>query len=62
MIDCEEDAAYEYGEIKSNLKKHGKMIPENDIWIAACAIVANLPPFSRDTHFDAIDGLRRVDW
>jgi len=62
VILCGESAAYEYGRIKSNLKNKGTKIPENDVWIAACAIEMNLPLLSRDVHFDAVDGLRRVGW
>ena len=62
VIDCGEGSAYEYGKIKSDLNKRGKRIPENDMWIAACALVANTALLSRDAHFDAIDGLTRIDW
>lgn len=62
VLFCGEEAAYEYGHIKSDLKKKGTKIPENDMWIAACAIVADVPFLSRDAHFDAVDGLKRVDW
>ncbi len=62
IILCGESVAYEYGRIKSKLKENGKKIPENDIWIAACAIDANLPLLSKDTHFDFVDDLQCVTW
>ncbi len=62
IVHCGEEAAYEYGQIKSNLKKKGKKIPENDMWIAACAKHANLPLISRDSHFDFVDELQRISW
>ena len=31
-----------YGEIKAKLKKTGRPIPDNDIWIAALSIQHNL--------------------
>lgn len=62
VVDCNESAANEYGRIKYELKDRGKMIPENDIWIAACAVSADLPVLSRDEHFDVVDGLRRLAW
>ena len=37
-------------------------VPANDAWIAALAIQHTLPILSRDTHFDALPGLRRVSW
>ena len=62
VIDCGESAAYEYGRIKNELKIKGNRIPENDMWIAACAIAHDLPLLSRDGHFDFVDNLRRVAW
>ena len=46
-----------YGNIKSGLKKKGKPIPENDIWIAAIAYQYNLPIFTTDKHFAEIDNI-----
>lgn len=51
-----------YAEIKSGLRTKGRPIPENDIWIAACAQAAAVPLSSRDEHFDAIDELVVVHW
>jgi tRNA(fMet)-specific endonuclease VapC len=47
-----------FGEIKAGLSKKGKMIPLNDIWIAAHAIETGSKLISYDTHFKNIDGLR----
>jgi tRNA(fMet)-specific endonuclease VapC len=35
ILTCDSETAGEYGRIKLELTKKGKMIPENDIWIAA---------------------------
>jgi tRNA(fMet)-specific endonuclease VapC len=43
-----------YGEIKSDLKKKGTPIPENDIWIAAAAIENKMLLFITDKHFAVI--------
>ncbi len=47
-----------FGEIKNCLSKKGKMIPLNDIWIAAHAIETGSKLLTFDTHFRNIDGLR----
>lgn len=47
-----------YGEIKNQLKKKGKPIPENDIWIAAIAKEYDLTVMTNDIHFKEIDGLK----
>jgi tRNA(fMet)-specific endonuclease VapC len=46
-----------YGSIKASLKRKGKPIPENDIWIAAIAVQFSLPLFATDKHFKEIDNL-----
>ena len=51
-----------YGSIKSELRKKGRPIPENDIWIAAITIQHNLVLITRDKHFDEIEGLRMKKW
>lgn len=54
--------AHFYAEIRNQLKKKGRMIPVNDLWIAALAIQHQLPILSEDRHFDCIDGVTRIGW
>ena len=51
-----------YADIRSELKRQGRPIPANDLWIAALTRQHALPLISRDQHFDAVQGLRRVGW
>jgi tRNA(fMet)-specific endonuclease VapC len=51
-----------YGEIKTELKKKGKPIPENDIWIAALAKEHDLVLVTRDKHFEEIEDLKVEKW
>lgn len=46
-----------YGQVKADLASVGKLIPENDIWIAAIARQFRLPLATRDAHFTAVPGL-----
>lgn len=57
MIYPDNDTANIYGKTKAALKKKGKPIPENDIWIAAVSIQYNLPSYTTDKHFLDIQGL-----
>ena len=57
IIYIDSDIAKNYGKIKAQLKKSGHPIPENDIWIAATAIAANLTLVTADSDFDNIEGL-----
>jgi len=62
VLNCSTETAKRYGEIKNRLKDKGKPIPENDIWIAALAKQYDLTLVTRDTHFIAIDKLKREAW
>jgi tRNA(fMet)-specific endonuclease VapC len=44
------------------LKKIGRPIPENDIWIAATCLELDVPLLSRDGHFDNIRDLEVINW
>ncbi|RZK15944.1 MAG: PIN domain-containing protein [Hymenobacter sp.] len=51
-----------YAQCKIALKRKGRPINENDLWIAATAIQQDLSLVSRDNDFAAVDGLRWVVW
>jgi tRNA(fMet)-specific endonuclease VapC len=51
-----------YATIRVELRKNGRPIPSNDVWIAALALQHAQPILSRDEHFDTISGLQRIGW
>jgi tRNA(fMet)-specific endonuclease VapC len=51
IVSCDLEVAREYGLIKSRLRKKGRPIPDNDIWIAAVARRYRLVLVTRDRHF-----------
>ena len=51
-----------YSAIKFNLKKKGRPIPENDIWIAAITAEHSATLVTNDSHFESVDDLRTVNW
>lgn len=53
----DEDTSEFYAQIHNNLRKIGKPVPTNDIWIAAVAFQNGLKLFTKDAHFQAIVGL-----
>jgi len=57
VLDITRETTARYGEIKAKLKRNGKKIPENDIWIAALCIQHELPLLTNDIHFDEVDNL-----
>jgi tRNA(fMet)-specific endonuclease VapC len=51
-----------YARIRSELETQGRMIPQNDIWIAASSIQANVPLVTCDEHFSRIHGLALISY
>ena len=62
VLTLDEETTSIYGVIKSNLRKKGKPIPENDIWIAAIAIQNDVQLVTRDAHFKEIEEASIVAW
>jgi tRNA(fMet)-specific endonuclease VapC len=62
VLDIIEPTTHYYAEITLELKRKGKPIPTNDLWIAALCRQHALPLLSRDRHFDWVEGNRRVEW
>jgi predicted nucleic acid-binding protein len=62
VLDVNEPTTHYYAEITLELKRKGKPIPTNDIWIAALCRQHSLPLLSRDRHFDLVAGNKRVGW
>ncbi len=54
--------AISYARIRMSLKKLGRPIPVNDVWIAALCLQHKLPVLTRDDDFDAVPGIRRETW
>ena len=62
VLVVDEGTAGLYAEVRDELKRSGRPIPGNDLWIAALARQHALPVISRDQHFDSVPGLKRVGW
>ena len=62
VLVVDEATAETYSHVRDELRRRGRPIPENDIWIAALARQHQQPVVSRDDHFDYVANLRRVGW
>jgi len=62
LLAIDDETTHSYSIIGLELKKKGKPIPTNDLWIAALCRQHSLPLLSRDRHFDLVSGLRRMEW
>jgi predicted nucleic acid-binding protein len=62
ILDVTADTTMSYAEARAALKRRGTPIPANDLWIAALGLEHHLPILSKDAHFDAVAGLKRIGW
>jgi tRNA(fMet)-specific endonuclease VapC len=60
IIPIDDTVCISYAEIKLGLKKKGKPIPDNDIWIAACAHARGFSVATFDGHFSEITQIKLV--
>ena len=60
IVGVTEDVANAYARIFRVLKANETPIPQNDLWIAACAITKGAVVYSLDTHFSNVPLLERV--
>ena len=62
VMDVSTTTAEVYARLRLSLKQKGKPIPENDLWIASLCVESQVRLAAVDAHFDAIDGLNRIDF
>jgi predicted nucleic acid-binding protein len=56
------EVAEQFAHIFANLRRKGRPIDTNDIWIAAIARVHNLIVVTNDEHFQYVEGLQVENW
>lgn len=57
LFSVDDSTAEYYAMVYRDLKRKGRPIPTNDMWIAATALQHGLAVFSYDDHFQAVDGI-----
>ena len=62
VVPVDEAVARQYAVVRRELRDAGTPIPENDVWIAACAMRHEVAILSRDAHFDVVRGIKRIGW
>ena|SRR3990170_4837594 len=60
IISVDVQVAHHYASIRRILRTDGRLIPDNDLWIAATALSRQLTLVSRDQHFDRVPGLSHL--
>ncbi|HEX2164465.1 MAG TPA: type II toxin-antitoxin system VapC family toxin [Thermoanaerobaculia bacterium] len=61
IVDVDDEVSRQYAEIVVELRRAGRPIPSNDLWIAACALRAGALLLTYDGHFQAIARLGVLD-
>lgn len=62
VLDVTEPTTNHYAAINIELRRAGKPIPTNDLWIAALCRQYRLPLLSQDRHFDSVPRIQRIPW
>jgi tRNA(fMet)-specific endonuclease VapC len=60
VLSPDDQTTFFYADLYSYLRKKGKPIPTNDLWIAALVLQHNLVLFDRDSDFDHLPQLARL--
>jgi predicted nucleic acid-binding protein len=62
VLNITDETTIHYAEVRLDLKRIGRPIPMNDVWIAALCRQHELPILSRDQHFDVVPKIKRLAW
>jgi predicted nucleic acid-binding protein len=60
VVEVDDEVSRHYSEIVVELRRAGRPIPTNDIWIAASAVRAGALLLTYDEHFAAIGRLGMI--
>jgi len=62
IVDWDLEIANDYGRIQAALRRKGRPMPQNDVWIAATAMRHGMTLITLDKHFTFVDGLATDIW
>lgn len=62
LMPIDSEIASIYANTRLELKKLGRPIPENDIWIAATCLGLDAELLTKDSHFNNVPGLKVINW
>ncbi len=60
VVEVSEDIANAHARVFRVLKANGTPIPQNDLWIAACAVDSAAVVYSLEEHFGSVPLLERI--
>lgn len=62
VLPVDVETTVHYANVREGLRRRGRPIPENDVWVSALSLQHDLPIVSRDSHFDEVAGVARLEW
>ncbi|VVB94984.1 tRNA(fMet)-specific endonuclease VapC [uncultured archaeon] len=62
LVPIDKAIAIRYAKVRLKLKKAGRPIPENDMWVAATCLDLDVLLLSKDGHFENIPDLEVINW
>jgi tRNA(fMet)-specific endonuclease VapC len=60
ILDITASSAEQYAQVRLALRRLGRPVPSNDLWIAAICLDLRLPLATLDRHFSLVSGLNVV--
>ena len=62
VLPLDRPVAEKFAQIDAALRRKGRPIPINDIWVAAVSVVKGTVLVSADAHYSFVDHLRLENW
>lgn len=63
ILEVDLETSWLYGQSARRLRRAGKLVGSNDLWIGCCAVRYNTPLVTRDgAHFRRIEGLEVLEY
>ncbi len=62
VLPLDRAVAERFAQIDVALRKKGRPIPVNDVWVAALSVVKGTVLVSADAHYSFVDHLRLENW
>ena len=60
LLVIDDGTTHHYAQVREGLRRKGRPLPENDVWIAAVTIDAGAHLLTFDSDFDRVDGLEHT--
>ena len=56
------ELAHQFAEVDAKLRRKGKPVPINDVWVASLALARGAVLVTNDEHFKHVENLKIENW